>query len=149
MPTPNPRLVSPSPQGDLSKVLTYHAWAGNVQNLTGPEGPLWTGENCPNTPEGIHYRQRANMINGTEAFTFHPFVTTSSRLQVYTEDLKRSADLVFANHTSVRGISTLAFKIADSQFAGGGSLFFFLCGREPLRYRVRPTHRTPTPIKQS
>lgn len=79
-------------------------WAGHNETLG-----VWNSTTCPNTTEGHNYlvqvrmvdyykgarphassTSQANMINGTDGTSFHPFVKEDDTLYVFSEDLLRS-----------------------------------------------------------
>ena len=59
------------------------------------------------------------MINGTEGITFHPLIEKGEVLQVFTEDLLRASDIVYASDTSYKGIDLYRYELAPCE------LYFF------------------------
>ena len=74
-------------KGAPERVAAFQAWAGNNGSLN-----TWNG--CGPENNGNATNARANMINGTEGVQFPPGVKPGQRLDVFTDDLSRSAELV-------------------------------------------------------
>lgn len=62
---------------------------------------------------GIWGDRYADMINGTEGFFFHPFLTSGDRVTFYVDDAMRSIDLVYQHsHTEHSGMDTFRFGLS-------------------------------------
>eukprot|EP00053_Salpingoeca_punica_P010396 m.93577 g.93577 ORF g.93577 m.93577 type:complete len:551 (-) comp15378_c1_seq1:281-1933(-) len=90
---------------DVDKTAVFTQW----QNYTLLD--KWGG--CPNTtPNYDVYNRQANMINGTQGDSFKPLLKREDVLQVYTEDLLRSSDLIYESDTSYKGIDLYRYVLA-------------------------------------
>eukprot|EP00052_Salpingoeca_macrocollata_P007224 m.58457 g.58457 ORF g.58457 m.58457 type:complete len:566 (-) comp15906_c0_seq1:70-1767(-) len=91
---------------DYTKTGKLVMWAGqSILNV-------WEG--CGNDIQGLEYRVQANMINGTEGIVFQPLLDESDVLQVFTEDLLRSSDIVYTETAEFQGIDLYRYKIVST-----------------------------------
>ncbi|KAK9392144.1 platelet glycoprotein 4-like [Crotalus adamanteus] len=71
-----------------------------------------------NNSRTLHYfKSYCDMINGTDASSFHPFVSKSEQLYFFSSDACRSVSARFDREETVKGILLYRFSIPPSAFA--------------------------------
>ncbi|XP_033123662.1 scavenger receptor class B member 1-like [Anneissia japonica] len=58
-----------------------------------------------------------NMINGTDGFMYHPFISKDERLYLFNPDLCRSVSYVYNHDTSYRGVPLWLFSLDHFTYA--------------------------------
>ncbi len=65
----------------------------------------------------IWYSDQANMINGSDGFSFGPYKEKTDIIQIFNSDLCRSFDMVYLEESKTNNIKTMDFHMKSDIFA--------------------------------
>ena len=65
----------------------------------------------------IWFTDQANMINGSDGFSFGPYKEKTDIIQIFNSDLCRSFDMVYLEESKINNIKTIDFHMKSDIFA--------------------------------
>ena len=65
----------------------------------------------------IWFTDQANMINGSDGFSFNPYKQKTDVLEIFNADLCRSFNMVYLGESKISDIKTIDFHIESDIFA--------------------------------
>ena len=65
----------------------------------------------------IWFTDQANMINGSDGFSFSPYKEKTDIIQIFNSDLCRSFDMVYLEESKTNNIKTMDFHMKSDIFA--------------------------------